>query len=49
MRLQERLSDLEWSARRPTNLWPLVIVYLVCGLVLLALAVIGAVGSGPIG
>ena len=49
MRLQERLSDLDSADRRPANLWPLVVVYLVCGVVLLALALIGAVGSGPIG
>jgi hypothetical protein len=47
--LRERLVQLELSARRPAHLWTLVIVYALCGAVLLALAAAGAVGAGPFG
>ena len=47
--LEDRLHELGSAGRRPPHLWSLVIVYLVCGFVLLALALAGALGSGPLG
>jgi hypothetical protein len=48
-RLRERLLAAELRAQRPARLWLVVGAYLFSGLVLLALAAIGAAGSGPFG
>jgi hypothetical protein len=47
--LHDRLRDLDAAARRPAQLWVLVAVYACCGVVLLGLALAGALGSGPLG
>jgi hypothetical protein len=49
MRLREHLLAADASARRPKRLWLLVAVYLASGTVLLVLALLGTVGSGPFG
>jgi hypothetical protein len=46
-RLRERLMWLHWGARRPAHLRGLIIAWMCCGLLLLALAALGAAGSGP--
>ena len=47
--LHDRLTELAAAARRPAQLWTLVAVYVCCAVVLLALALTGALGSGPLG
>ena len=47
--LQDHLQALASDVRRPAHLWPLVLVYVACGVVLLLLAALGAVGTGPLG
>jgi hypothetical protein len=47
--LRERLLAADTAARRPKRLWLLVCVYLASATVLLVLALLGAVGSGPFG
>jgi hypothetical protein len=46
--LQDQLLEARASTRRPPYLWPLVLVYLGCGAVLLVLALAGALGGGPL-
>jgi len=47
--LADRLQELTSALRAPAHLWPLILVYLTCGTVLLILAVLGALGQGPLG
>ena len=46
--LQDRLQELTSQVRRPAHLRSLVLIYLACGVVLLALALAGALGGGPL-
>jgi hypothetical protein len=43
--LRERLLSAEIEAHRPPSLWPLVAAYVVCGILLLVIAAIGAGGG----
>jgi hypothetical protein len=47
--LRDRLVELEARAHRPPRLWALIAAYLFSGVLLLVLAVIGALGGGPFG
>jgi hypothetical protein len=49
LRLQERLAGLQSATGRPAGLAVIVLLCLVCGIVLLILALVGATGSGPLG
>jgi hypothetical protein len=49
MALRYRLLAADAAARRPKRLWLLVCVYLASGTLLLVLALLGALGSGPFG
>ena len=48
-RLRERLLAADAASRRPKRLWLLVSVYLASATLLLLLALLGALGSGPFG
>jgi hypothetical protein len=45
--LRQRLTAERWRPHRPAHLWQLVAAWICCGLALLALAALGAAGSGP--
>jgi len=46
--LQNQLLDRAATIRRPPHLRMLVLIYLCCGIILLAFALAGALGSGPL-
>jgi hypothetical protein len=47
--LRDRLAELEARAHRPPRLWALIAAYSLSGMLLLVLAVVGALGGGPFG
>ena len=48
-KLRHRLLAEDTEARRPNRLWLLVCAYLISSALLLVLALLGALGSGPFG